>query len=217
MKIRFTLAGAAPADVAIRVVGKRGEVRRFALTGVQPGVETTQTWDGLTATGRPVAEGPYTIEIGAPGGPEQVAGRLRLHGHFFPVRRRHGTRGGIGAFGAPRNGGRTHGGFDITGACGTPLAAARTGTVLRTGYDPILYGNFVLIKGLGEPFSYFYAHLVKPPLVQRGEHVQTGQIVGNIGQTGDAASTPCHLHFEIHFHGRRIDPAPFLRRWDRYS
>ena len=39
--------------------------------------------------------------------------------HVFPVQGPHGTRGPIGEFGAPRDGGRTHEGFDITAACGT--------------------------------------------------------------------------------------------------
>ena len=38
-------------------------------------------------------------------------------------------------------------GFDVVAACGTPLVAVRGGRVLRRGYDPILYGNYLLIHG----------------------------------------------------------------------
>jgi peptidoglycan LD-endopeptidase LytH len=192
-------------------------VRRFTLPGVSPGTDSVQSWDGLTTARRPAPDGAYRVLIEPAGGAQQEAGRLTLHGHMFPVRGRHGTRGPIGAFGAPRNGGRVHRGFDITGACGTPLAAVRAGAVIRRGFDPVLYGNFVLIKGIGEDRSYFYAHMVAPSSVTPHSNVQTGDIVGRIGRTGDATNTPCHLHFEIHVRGRPVNPEPQLRKWSRYS
>ncbi len=141
------------------------------------------------------------------------SGGLTYYDHAFPVQGPHGSRGYIGEFGAPRNGGRTHEGFDIVAACGTPLAAVRSGKVLRVGYDPVLYGNYVLIHGQGEHRSYFYAHMLRPALVQRGERVYTGERVGAVGKTGNAVSVGCHLHFEIHVRGRPIDPEPFLESW----
>jgi murein DD-endopeptidase MepM/ murein hydrolase activator NlpD len=102
-------------------------------------------------------------------------------------------------------------------ACGTPLVAVRGGRVLRRGYDPVLYGNYVLIHGEGEDRSYFYAHMPRSSLVHRGERLWTGERVGSVGETGNARTVGCHLHFEIHVHGRPIDPEPYLRRWDRYS
>jgi murein DD-endopeptidase MepM/ murein hydrolase activator NlpD len=139
------------------------------------------------------------------------------YGHVFPVRGQHGVRGPIGEYHAPRSGGRTHEGFDVTAACGTELVAVRNGRVLRTGFDPVLYGNYVLIHGEGEKRSYFYAHLSRPASVHRRQLVWEGQRVGAVGDTGNAAGTGCHLHFEIHVHGVPIDPEPSLRRWDRYS
>ncbi len=93
----------------------------------------------------------------------------------------------------------------------------RNGKVLRTGYDPVLYGNYLLIHGEGEHRSYFYAHMPNPALVHRGEPVYTGEPVGAVGETGNAITVGCHLHFEIHVHGRPIDPKPSLDRWDQYS
>ncbi len=126
-------------------------------------------------------------------------------------------RGAIGEYHAPRSGGRIHEGFDITAACGTRLVAVRNGRVLRRGFDPVLYGNYLLIHGEGDKRSYFYAHLSRPAKVRRGEEVWEGQPVGFVGETGNAAGTGCHLHFEIHLRGTPIDPGPALRRWDRYS
>jgi murein DD-endopeptidase MepM/ murein hydrolase activator NlpD len=89
--------------------------------------------------------------------------------------------------------------------------------VLQTGYDPVLYGNYLLIHGEGEQRSYFYAHMPRPALVHKGERVWEGERVGAVGETGNAITVGCHLHFEIHVHGVPVDPEPELRRWDRYS
>jgi murein DD-endopeptidase MepM/ murein hydrolase activator NlpD len=142
-------------------------------------------------------------------------GATEFLGHVFPVQGPHGTRGPIGEFGAPRDGGRTHEGFDIVAACDTPLVSVVTGRVLRTGYDPVLYGNYLLIHGEGEDRSYFYAHMISPALVHRGERVWAGEHVGRVGKTGNARTVGCHLHFEIHVHGRPINPLPSLERWER--
>jgi murein DD-endopeptidase MepM/ murein hydrolase activator NlpD len=127
------------------------------------------------------------------------------------------VRGPIGEYHAPRSGGRIHEGFDVTAACGTELVAVRNGKVLRSGFDPVLYGNFLLIHGEGERRSYFFAHLARPAEVRRGQRVREGERVGLVGETGNAAGTGCHLHFEIHVGGVPVDPKPSLRRWDRYS
>jgi murein DD-endopeptidase MepM/ murein hydrolase activator NlpD len=74
-----------------------------------------------------------------------------------------------------------------------------------------------LIHGAGERRSYFYSHLPRPAAVGPGERVLEGQRVGAVGLTGNAVSVGCHLHFEIHERGLPLDPAPALRRWDRYS
>ncbi|HEX3324152.1 MAG TPA: M23 family metallopeptidase [Solirubrobacterales bacterium] len=144
-------------------------------------------------------------------------GAVSYYAHVFPVQGPHGERGPVGEFGAPRDGGRIHEGFDILAACGTELVAAATGKVLRTGYDPVLYGNYLEIHGEGEQRSYFYAHMRRPPLVHRGDRVWAGEPVGVVGATGNARTVGCQLHFEIHVHGVAIDPEPELRRWDRYS
>jgi murein DD-endopeptidase MepM/ murein hydrolase activator NlpD len=47
--------------------------------------------------------------------------------------------------------------------------------------------------------------------------VRTGQRLGGVGRTGNARTVGCHLHFEMHVHGKPVDPEPALRRWDRFS
>ncbi|HEX3238939.1 MAG TPA: M23 family metallopeptidase [Solirubrobacterales bacterium] len=138
-------------------------------------------------------------------------------GHVFPLQASHGSRGAVGEYHASRNGGRIHEGVDITARCGAPLVAVRNGRVREAGYDPVLYGNFVLIHGEGERRSYFYAHMPSPARVRRGEWVFEGERVGSVGETGNAVGTGCHLHFEIHVNGVAVDPTALLARWDRYS
>jgi murein DD-endopeptidase MepM/ murein hydrolase activator NlpD len=142
---------------------------------------------------------------------------MPYYGHVFPVQGPHGGRGAIGEYHAPRSGGRIHEGFDVTAACGTKLVAVRSGRVLRRGFDPVLYGNYLLIHGEGEKRGYFYSHLSRPATVRPGQRVLEGQRVGAVGETGNARGTGCHLHFEIHVRGVPIDPEPALRRWDRWS
>ena len=217
VRIAFRLGGSAPADVAIRISGSGGEVRTIEVPRAQPDRDLVERWDGRTNGGRLVPDGTYRVVVAIAGGNQKEAGSVDLRGHLFPVRGPHGTRGAVGEFGAARSGGRRHIGFDITGRCGTPLAAARTGVVVRSAFDARLDGNFIVIKGLREKRWYWYSHMVRPSRFEKGDLVHVGQIVGRIGRTGNAGSTPCHLHFELHKRGRPIDPGRFLRAWDRYS
>jgi len=217
VRIEFRLGGSAPADATITVSGHGKEVRTIDVPQAPPGMDLVERWDGLTNDGRPVADGTYRVVVAVGGGNRKEAGTVELRRHFFPVRGPHGSRGPVGDFNAPRNGGRRHKGFDVVARCGTPLAAATTGTVVKRAYDRRLDGNFIVIRGLGERRKYWYAHMVHPSRFHKGDLVHVGQIVGQVGRTGNARTVGCHLHFELHLSGRPIDPEPYLRAWDRYS
>lgn len=217
--LRFRFRAPAPAKIRVELRrGSRGRpVRAWKLADAKPFARRSVRWDGLDRGGDAAKDGRYFFHVGEAGSRLRKAGGFRWRGHVFPVRGRHGTRGSIGEFGVGRNGGRTHEGFDITGPCGTRLVAARGGKVVRRGFDPVLYGWFVDIRARKSGRRLFYSHLRVAPPVERGDRVKTGQRVGEIGQTGNAKSTPCHLHFEIRNNGKPIDPAPELRKWDRWS
>ena len=217
VRIEYRLGGTAPADVTIRIAGGGKEVRRIELPAVKPGDDRVETWDGLNNGGRPVADGTYRVIVAVAGGSQRDAGSVELHRHFFPVRGPHGARGPVGEFGAARNGGRLHKGYDVVARCGTPLAAVTTGTVVKRAYDARLDGNYVVIRGLGERRKYWYAHMLHPSTFRNGDLVHVGQTVGFLGKTGNARTVGCHLHFEIHVGGRPVNPKPYLRAWDRYS
>lgn len=214
---RFTARRAVDLRIAVVRVRSGNVVATYRARDSEPRRRHTRAWNGLNRRGNAAPDGRYAFRIGLAGRALKPAGTLHLRGHVFPVDGPHGTRGPVGEFHAARNGGRIHEGFDITGACGTPLLAARGGEVAKAGYDPVLYGNYVLIDGAKTGQDYFYAHLIAPAEVADGDRVFTGQRVGRIGQTGNAAGTPCHLHFEVRVHGDPIDPEPLLGDWDRYS
>ncbi len=96
---------------------------------------------------------------------------------------------------------RFHRGVDLAVPIGTPVHCAMDGRILAIGHDRIL-GNYILVKH-PEGFSTLYAHLSRV-LVRRGEFVIKGKKIGLVGMTGRA--TGPHLHFEIRYHGRAINP-----------
>ena len=190
LRYRFRAARVVDLKILVRDVRRDRIVASWTERDARPGTRLKRSWNGVTRRGKAAKDGRYEFRVGVKGRSRTFAGRFRLHGHVFPVDGPHGTRGPIGDFGAPRNGGRVHEGFDITGACGTPLLVARGGKVAKVGYDPELYGNFVLINGRKTDEQYFYAHLIAPSPLRKGEHVKTGADVGRIGQTGQRRRHP---------------------------
>ncbi|SHE97527.1 Murein DD-endopeptidase MepM and murein hydrolase activator NlpD, contain LysM domain [Seinonella peptonophila] len=103
--------------------------------------------------------------------------------------------------------GRAHKGIDIwSSACNRALIhAARSGVVSRAGYASG-YGNLVVIDH-GNGWETYYAHLSQIR-VSKGQHLDAFDIVGNMGQTGNA--TGYHLHFEVRKDGQAINPLAVL-------
>jgi murein DD-endopeptidase MepM/ murein hydrolase activator NlpD len=117
------------------------------------------------------------------------------------------------SWGDPRSGHRHHEGIDIFATRGTPVLAATAGEVTRVGHDH-LGGNVIWIAGAGARL-YYYAHLDRfAPDVHPGTEVSAGRIIGFVGNTGDARTTPPHLHFGVYPAGhafRAVDPYPLLQ------
>jgi hypothetical protein len=204
-RISFRVKRARDSKTIRRIVTRRYATGRHRIV---------VNWDGRTQGGRLAPPGNYKVVAGQYGRRLFWIDRIRMHAHEFPVDAPHGVRGYIGQFGAPRVDGRTHEGFDITAACGSPLVAVRAGTIIKKAYDPDLYGNFIVLKGKGERRTYKYAHMLRPAPVRKGQTVRAGRRLGSVGQTGNAASTPCHLHIEIRTHGNLLNPEPLVNAWD---
>lgn len=113
-------------------------------------------------------------------------------------------------FGASRDGGRrSHAGVDIFAPRGTPVLAASGGRVGRVSATR-LGGKVVWVRDSVRNASVYYAHLDSQH-VRSGEQVQPGDTVGFVGNTGNARTTPPHLHFGVYRRGEgAVDPYPFL-------
>jgi murein DD-endopeptidase MepM/ murein hydrolase activator NlpD len=128
----------------------------------------------------------------------------------FPVAGRD-TRAIQSFFGADRDAGaRRHEGVDIFARRGTPVLAAAPGRAYRIGITN-LGGKVVWVRDDIHNARVYYAHLDSQAVVD-GERIEVGDTLGFVGNTGNARTTPPHLHFGVYRSGRgAIDPLPFLR------
>jgi murein DD-endopeptidase MepM/ murein hydrolase activator NlpD len=213
-------------DLRIDVVDADGAVvKSFFRDDVEANTTQAIRWNGKSSDGKAAGNGTYQFRISSQTGERAVRPSARregdplafkLFGFIFPVRGPHEYWDGIGA---PRAG-HTHQGQDVGAECGTPIDAVRGGRVQYAGYQSAA-GNYIVIDGRSTGLDFVYMHLREPALFEENQLVRTGQRIGNVGDTGDA--TGCHLHFEVwsppgwYEGGHFLDPAPFLKRWDRYS
>jgi len=100
----------------------------------------------------------------------------------------------------------THYALDLAGWPGTAIQAAAPGKVVKAGWlGP--YGQMIEIDH-GNGFRTRYGHMRKLR-AKRGDIVELGQRIGDMGKTGRVTDT--HLHYEIWYKGKVIDPLPFLK------
>ena len=99
-----------------------------------------------------------------------------------------------------------HHGLDIDAPKGSPVKAAAGGKVIRGGFES-LYGNLVEIDH-GNGYRTVYAHL-SDRLVEAGDTVPRGGVIGKVGDTGRA--TGPHLHYEVRVNGLPVNPVRFLK------
>ncbi|MCJ8209946.1 M23 family metallopeptidase [Mucilaginibacter sp. RS28] len=114
-------------------------------------------------------------------------------------------------WGAARDAGaRRHEGIDIFAPKGTPAVAAANGTVTSVTENK-LGGLVVFMRPQDKDYTLYYAHLSKQ-LARDGQQVRVGDTLGFVGNTGNAAGGPTHLHFGIYAFGGAIDPIYFVDR-----
>ncbi len=132
------------------------------------------------------------------------------------------------SFGAPRSGGRSHAGQDLMAPKHRPLVAAADGVVTRVRHATTgLSGNSLTIRD-EEGWSYVYIHLNNDTPgtddgsnryelafadgIRSGQRVRAGEVVGYLGDSGNAEDTAPHLHFELHApDGTIVNAYPSLR------
>ena len=150
--------------------------------------------------------------------PPNVTPSLGATGYVFPV---YGNSAFVDTFGALRSDvpGGWHHGDDIFAPLGAPILAVANGTVFSVGWNKVGGWRLWLRDDRGNEF--YYAHLsAYSPFAVNGAIVQAGDVLGFVGDTGDALHTPFHLHFEIHPVGLlglgydgAVDPTTYLRGW----
>jgi murein DD-endopeptidase MepM/ murein hydrolase activator NlpD len=217
--LAYLFRGGAPTDVRIEVVERESDevVDTWIEQAAEPNTQNTATWDGRTASGAAAANGEYRFRIASvTGGKAQTTegARFAFHKYRFPIAARHGYGDGFGA-------GRNHQGQDVFAKCGTPLLAARGGRVQANKTHPAA-GNYLVVDGKGTGTDFVYAHLQQRSPLRPGARVRTGQRIGLVGDSGNAAG--CHLHFEVwsapgwYSGGQPLaSVARLLKAWDRWS
>jgi murein DD-endopeptidase MepM/ murein hydrolase activator NlpD len=230
-ELAYVVGGTEPAEVKVELIrGSDGApIATWTPGVVAPGVPQTVEWDG-TAAGKVQRDGVYQFRVtaidssgvaaqsaqAAPAVDEDSPGAFKLLNYRFPVLGAHS----FGEFAAAFGGGRGHQGQDVFAACGTPIVAARGGVVKTKQYHSRA-GYYLVIDGDRTGTDFSYMHLREAAIVDQGDKVKTGQLLGFVGDTGRASG--CHLHFEEwsapgwYKGGKPFDPLPDLRAWDAQS
>jgi murein DD-endopeptidase MepM/ murein hydrolase activator NlpD len=236
MRASYVIHDDRPVNVRVELVRVRDQkvIASWSPGVIEPETPQLVRWNGM-AGGRVQKAGRYVFRVSAadeagtlrassaqsPPGEAPAAGEpdpaaFTFLRHTFPVLGPHG----FGEFAAKFGGGRGHQGQDLFAACGTPMVAARGGIVKFKQYHSRA-GYYLVIDGARTGTDYAYMHLRAAALVDKGERVKTGQLIGYVGDTG--AASGCHLHFEMwkgpgwYSGGSPFDPLPDLLSWDKVS
>jgi murein DD-endopeptidase MepM/ murein hydrolase activator NlpD len=182
---------------------------------------------GTSPRPRPSANAPQEPGRSIPGAPPEVVraapevtARLSHGGYVFPIFGPAAFGNTFGAFRADVAG-KWHHGEDLFAPYGTPLLAVADGTLFSVGWNDIGGWRLWLRDRGGNEF--YYAHLsAYSPLAIDGKQVKAGDVVGFLGDSGDADGGTPHLHFEIHpvellgyGYDGAVAPYPFLVAWRR--
>ena len=159
------------------------------------------------ASGRSALTVTQPVPVPAPLAPVVGSGRFPVQGKYT-----YGDRFGV------KRGTATHRGQDILAASGTPVVTPRAGVVYWRAYQAQGAGNYVVID-TDDGRDFVFMHLLDGSVtVDKRQTVSAGQVIGQVGQTGDA--TAPHLHFEIWPDGwysssasQPVDPMPDLQGW----
>jgi murein DD-endopeptidase MepM/ murein hydrolase activator NlpD len=128
------------------------------------------------------------------------------------------------SWGARRSGGRGHTGTDIMSPKGTWVVAVDDGIVERLGWNRLSGWNIMIRHADG--WTSHYLHLNNDTTgtddgdggeetafvegLEVGSFVKAGEVIGFVGDSGNAEHTGSHTHFELHVDGKKVDPYPYL-------
>jgi len=167
--------------------------------------------EGAGASGRSTsnAAATGTGRLGTPG----AGGGPGVPGVVCPVQGAVAGRDFSNDWGYPRSGGRYHQGNDIFARRGTPVVAVADATILRTNpaSAPTGLGGITVTYQIADGSEWYNAHLDSlAEGIAPGVSVSRGQIVGTVGNTGNARTTPPHLHLGRRSGGMWVNPWPTI-------
>jgi murein DD-endopeptidase MepM/ murein hydrolase activator NlpD len=218
---------AAGTDIVIGFTDVAAEMRAAAKPPAPPPAmsPTEETRPKPKRKKQPEPKDKDASQAGGGGGPPPVRDipfgvrpKLTAGGYVFPV---YGPASYANTFGAPRANTGWHHGEDIFAPLGAPILAVANGIVYSVGWNDVGGLRLWLQDEAGNEF--YYAHLSAfSPLAVNGAQVRAGDVLGFMGNTGDAEATPYHLHFEIHpasmlYRGYDgvVAPYSYLNAWKR--
>jgi murein DD-endopeptidase MepM/ murein hydrolase activator NlpD len=235
LRIRYRIDGTrrnVRVHVDVLPVGSRQPAARIRVGWRRPGRTQTRRWKVRLAPGEYVARlhavdrrgrtlrrtahasGRSALTVTEPPAPIPAPLAPVVGSGHFPVQGNYtyGDRFGV------KRGSATHRGQDILAASGTPVVTPRAGVVSWRAYQAAGAGNYVVIDA-DDGRDFVFMHLLDGSVtVQKQATVAAGQVIGQVGQTGDA--TAPHLHFEIWPNGwyssddsQPVDPMPDLQAW----
>lgn len=195
------------------LIASRAKVKMAALVSANAATTATVIHPGQTLCLPPAAAAAAatTTSPSAPSAPLALTATVPLI-DVFPVQ---GTCSFNDTYGAPRSGMRVHEGVDIIAKAGQWIYAVKDGTLTKQYLDgpASLSGNGWRLTAADGTY-FFYAHLsVFAAGLSVGSKVRAGQIIGQVGMTGNAPIP--HLHFEVHpGGGASVNPTPVVRAVD---
>lgn len=113
-------------------------------------------------------------------------------------------------WGAARSQGRSHEGIDIFAPRHTPVQSTTQGIVSKVGENN-LGGRVVVVVGPGGA-GHYYAHLEDYADIAPNDWVNQGEVIGYVGDSGNAKGTPPHVHYGIYINGSAVNPYPLLQK-----
>jgi len=224
LAIHLTAAhGNLPAGSEIRVGYAEASVQASAppapkpvVSGPSPKQKAHKKGNKTPSAREPKKRPRHSAPLLAP--PVGLQPQLTAGGYVFPV---YGPANYGDTYGAFRGdvAGNWHHGDDIFAPLGAPILACADGIVFSVGWNDVGGNRLWLRDQQGNQF--YYAHLSAfTPLAKNGRVVKAGDVLGFVGNTGDAQGTPTHLHFEVHpfsllFMGYdgAVNPTPYLDAW----
>lgn len=103
---------------------------------------------------------------------------------------------------------RLHAGLDYAAACGLPIRAAASGTIIAADYTDGGGNRIIMDHGVVDGVNLTTAYLHLSSYERTGGSVSKGEVIGYVGTTG--LSTGCHLHFETRENGEAVNPRNWL-------